>query len=402
MPARPVAEGDRLDVLDALRGVSLLGILLANLLIFGGVMYLDEATRDAMPYPKLDAAVRWIQLVFIEGKFYGLFSLLFGIGAGLQLGTGEDRGRNQLFRRRMLVLAAIGLLHSLLWTGDILLFYAVLGLLLPTCARLPAQPMLRWGMGLFAGAAAWQYVVFGVVTQFGLPSGWPFVLAWDYLEPHYAAMDAAQFRGDLVTMARYNLTAIWADRWSHLLASARPFKVFGFFLIGLWAVRAGIPGALATHRALLARVVRWCVPIGLLGALVLAFGRFVDPDGVAGALIPVAEAVGILGLTLGYAAMFALVWQRWRPVFLQLFQPLGRMALTVYLMQTILCLFGLSALGLGWFKQVGAAQATAIALPVILVQMVFAHWWLARYRFGPAEWLWRSLTYGARQPMRRR
>jgi uncharacterized protein len=398
---RPVAEGDRLDVLDALRGLSLLGILLANVMVFAGVLYLDHAARAAMPYPKLDAAVRWLQVIFIEGKFYGLFSLLFGIGAGLQLGVGSDHGRNRLFRRRMVVLAAIGFLHSMLWTGDILFFYAVLGLFLPSCARMESQRLLQLGFGLFAVAAGWQYFVFGGITLFGLPSGWPFALAWDYLEPHYAAMDAAQWRGDVVTMARYNLTAIWADRWSHLIASGRPFKVFGCFLIGMWAVRAGIPAALGAHWPLLKRVTRLALPIGLIGATALAIGRYQDPDGVFGTLMPITEAIGILGLTLGYAALFAMVWQQWRPALLQLFQPLGRMALTVYLMHTVIFLFGLSELGVGWFMRIGAAHATVLALPVILMQIVFAQWWLARFRFGPAEWLWRSLTYGTRQPMRR-
>jgi uncharacterized protein len=126
-PAVPVNDVDRLDVLDVMRGVALFGILLANVLVFAGVMYLSEEVRSALPHPKLDAAVRWLQVIFIEGKFYAVFSLLLGIGAAMQLGDGRDPVRVRRFRRRMLVLAAIGLAHSVLWTGDILFFYAVLG-----------------------------------------------------------------------------------------------------------------------------------------------------------------------------------------------------------------------------------------------------------------------------------
>lgn len=394
-------EVDRIEVLDALRGVALLGILIANLLVYAGVVYLDESVRDAMPWPKADAAVRWLQVILVEGKFYGLFSLLFGIGAAMQLGNGCESPRNARFRRRMLVLAAMGLAHSLIWTGDILLFYAVLGFLLPSAARLEPRAMLRWALVLFAMAPVWQYLVFGGVTLVGLPSGWPFVLAWDYLEPHYGAMDAAQARGDVLMMIRYNLTAIWADRWPGLLSSARPFKVFGFFLLGMWAVRTGIPFALHAHRAFLARVARWGVACGLPLGMLFAAGRFLEIEGPLGAVTPIAESGGILALTLGYAACVAMAWDRGRPALLRLFVPLGRMALTVYLSQTLICLFGLSGLGTGWFMQIGAAAATALAFPVIAVQLVFAHWWLSRYRFGPAEWLWRSLTHGVRQPMRR-
>lgn len=396
----PVAAADRLEVLDALRGVALLGILAANLLVFSGVMYLDENVRDAMPLAKLDAAVRWLQMIFIEGKFYGLFSLLFGMGAAMQLGAGAD-GRTRLFRRRMLVLAVIGLLHSVVWNGDILLFYAVLGLLLPSCIRLSDRRLLQVGFGLFAVAAIWQYLVFGGVTLLGLPSGWPFSLGWKYLEPHYPVWDAAQARGDMLLVFRYNLTGIWADRWPGLLATGRPFKVFGFFLLGMWAVRANIPAAIGAHRALLQRVARWGVAVGVPAGVLFAAGRFLGMEGLLGMLHPMVESLAILSLSLGYAACFALAWHHWRPGALQLFQPLGRMALTTYLGQTLICVVGLTGMGLGWYMEIGATVATALAVPVILLQMAFAHWWLRRFQFGPVEWLWRSLTYRARQPMRR-
>lgn len=399
---RPVAAPARLAVLDVARGISLFGILIANVLVFAGVVYLAPDARDAMPTPRLDAGVRWLQVILVEGKFYGLFSLLFGIGAALQLGAENAPEPRTRFRRRMLVLAAIGLLHSLVWTGDILLFYAVLGLLLPYCARFDSARLLRIGLALFAIAAVWQTILFDGLSLIGLPSMWPFSLAIEHLEPHYAVMDAAQARGDFALVFRYNLTAIWADRWAHLLLTGRQFKVFGFFLLGIWVVRKGIPGALHLHRPLLSRVARWGVIVGVLAGVVFAAGRFSILGGRLGVLAPTAEALNILGLTLGYAACLALTWDRSQPTPMRAFQPLGRMALTAYLMQTLICLFGLSGLGVGWFMQIGAMAATALALPVIAVQLLFAHWWLARFQFGPAEWLWRSLTYGVRQPMRRR
>ena len=401
-PVRPVAEPSRLAVLDAVRGVSLFGILIANIMVFSGVVYLDAATRDALPLAKIDAVVRWLQVILVEGKFYGLFSLLFGIGAALQLGDGHDAARRARFRRRMLVLAAIGLLHSVVWPGDILLFYAVLGFLLPACARLEPARLLRVGLALFVVAGVWQVIFFDGPPLVGLPSMWPFSLAIDHLAPHYATMDAAQARGDFATLFRYNLTAIWADRWAHLLLSGRQFKVFGFFLIGIWIVRKDILRALPEYRSLLVRVARMGVPIGVSAGFVFAAGRFSLLGRTLGTVTPFAESLGILALTLGYAACLVLMWERYRPASMRIFQPLGQMALTTYLTQTVICLFGLSGLGVGWFMEIGATMATALAVPVIAVQLLFAHWWMARFQFGPAEWLWRSLTYGTRQPMRRR
>jgi uncharacterized protein len=176
--------------------------------------------------------------------------------------------------------------------------------------------------------------------------------------------------------------------------------VFGFFVLGLAAGRSVIVAAIPAHRPLLRRVATWGLVIGLPANLLFAAGRLTT-DPVAWGLLPLAESVGILAMTLGYAAGFALVWDRHRPWLAEQLQPLGRMALTCYLTQTLICQYGLSGLGLGWFLEVGAATATALVVPVLVLQWGFARWWLGRYRFGPVEWAWRSLTYGRAQPMRR-
>lgn len=398
--AQPVAPADRIDALDALRGTALVGILAANLLVFGGVTGLDATARAAMPFAKIDAAVRWLQVILVEGKFYGLFSLLFGIGAGILLARVGRDNPGQLFRRRMLGLVVIGVLHSLVWRGDILLLYALLGLLLPAVGDWSDVRLLRVGIGLFAAAIAWQYLMLLLMPALGLPVAWPFALVWNSVESYYPAMDAAVANGDLFAMLRFNLMSIWGERWPTLLATGRPFKVLGFFLIGMWVMRRGIPGAIGDHRALLTRVARWGALVGLPANLLFASCRFLGRENVLGAFTPLAEAIGILSLTLGYAAWFALLWSSGHSRSLRLLQPLGRVALTAYLMQSVLCLYGLSGLGLGWYLRLGATAATGLVVPVIALQLVLARWWLARFEFGPVEWIWRSLTYGAGQRMR--
>jgi uncharacterized protein len=181
----------------------------------------------------------------------------------------------------------------------------------------------------------------------------------------------------------------------------------GLFLLGLYAGRRRYFENVSAHRAGFRRVALWGVGIGLpcsfgVGAMYIAY----PPEAMAarpglGLLASVLVTFGTVPLAFGYIATATLLLQRagWRRS-LGHFAPVGRMALTNYLSQTVICLLVFYGYGAGLIGQVGAAAALLIALLVFAVQMAWSPWWLARFHFGPAEWLWRSLTYGHRQPMR--
>jgi len=341
--AAPTTE--RIQALDVLRGVAVAGILVANVLVFFGIFMIPESR---------DPVARFVERVFVDGKFYSIFSLLFGIGFGLQLARGGEAAVPR-FKRRLRVLLAIGAIHALLiWAGDILMLYALLGFMMPWFARKSNRDLLRWTVILLAvptalyviALAAWMLVGSGVPqTQpnTGVPAG-------------ILSIFETMGRGGVKDAIKGNLVFV-AIRWADLVATVRFPKVLGMFVLGLWTVRAGIAQSPATHRATL---VRWSLPM----------------------------------LALGYAASVALLVVHGRRL-VTAFAPVGRMALTNYLMHSIICVTLSYGFGLGLWWRISASTAMLIAVAIIALQIPLSAWWLSRYRFGPVEWIWRRLTYGA-------
>ncbi len=190
-----------------------------------------------------------------------------------------------------------------------------------------------------------------------------------------------------------------AIRWADLFATVRFPKVLGMFVLGLWTVRAGIAQSPAGHRATLVRwsLLGWSVglPANSIAALALLRWPYLPPS-AGGLLGVVMQAVGVPMLAIGYAATVALLVVDGRRL-ITLFAPVGRMALTNYLMHSIVCVVLSYGFGFGLWWRIGASSAMLIAAAIIAVQIPLSAWWLSRYRFGPVEWIWRRLTYG--QPL---
>lgn len=391
--AGPTTE--RIHALDVLRGVAVTGILLANVLVFFGWFIIPPDRAAALPSVARDAVAALIDKVFVDGKFYSIFSLLFGIGFGLQLARGAEAVPR--FKRRLRILLAIGAIHAfLIWAGDILMLYALLGFMLPWFARKSDSTLLRWTVILLAIPSFLYIVALGVwlIGGFGSPS-----VAADVGPPaKILAVFEAMGRGGVWDALKGNLMFV-AIRWADLVATVRFPKVLGMFVLGLWVVRAGIPQSLASHRALLVRWARigWGIglPLNVVAALALQRWPYLPPSfgGLVGTL---AQAAGIPLLAIGYATSVALLVTD-RSRFLNLFAPLGRMALTNYLMHSIICVVLSYGFGLGLWWRIGASTAMLIGLAIIAVQIPLSAWWLSRFRFGPLEWIWRRLTYS--QPL---
>jgi len=377
---------DRIQALDVLRGVAVAGILLANVLVFFGIFMIPESR---------DPVARFVERVLVDGKFYSIFSLLFGIGFGLQLARGGEAALPR-FKRRLRVLLGIGAIHALLiWAGDILMLYALLGFTMPWFARKSNRELLRWTVILLAvptalyviALAAWILVGSGTppASDTGVPA-------------KILAIFEAMGRGGVKDALKGNLVFV-AIRWADLVATVRFPKVLGMFVLGLWIVRAGIAQSPATHRATLVRwsLLGWGVglPTNVVAAWALHSWPYLPPS-LAGLLGVVMQAVGVPMLALGYAASVALLVVDGRRL-ITVFAPLGRMALTNYLMHSIICVTLSYGFGLGLWWRIGAATAMLIAVAIIALQIPLSAWWLSRYRFGPVEWIWRRLTYG--QPL---
>jgi len=396
MTSAPTSE--RIQALDVLRGVAVAGILFANVLVFFGIFVMPPDRAAALPTAALDAIALFFDKVFVDGKFYSVFSLLFGIGFGLQLASGGEAALPR-FKRRLRILLAIGAIHAvLIWAGDILMLYALLGFTMPWFARKSNRELLRWTVILLAVPTALYVVVLAAWTL--LASGASPAQPDAGMPATILAFFEAMGRGGVKDAFIGNLIFL-AARWGDLIATMRFPKVLGMFVLGLWVVRSGLAQAPppAGHRATLVRwrLLGWSVglPANVIAALALLRWPYLPPS-VGGLLGVVLQAVGIPMLALGYAATVGLLVVDGRRL-LNVFAPLGRMALTNYLMHSIICIVLSYGFGLGLWWRIGAAAAIAIAVAIVALQIPLSAWWLSRCRFGPVEWIWRRLTYG--QPL---
>jgi uncharacterized protein len=384
---------DRVEFLDVLRGFALIGVCAANLFIFSGYSYMDDAQRAALGSAAADRVALSLELVFIETKFMGLFSFLFGASFWFFLDRARARGLggNALFYRRLGWLFVIGAIHGwLLWCFDILRFYALWGLLLPLCLRASQRQVL--GLALLF-AVVLPATVNGVRAEWFGPGG---------ESPDALALQAFS-SGGYLDMLRVN----WIYDWYLTLSVGQisyQVAIFGRMLLGLYAARALLFTAPQRHAALLRRIAAIGIVVGVAGNLVTA-NHVLDPGDAggfaAGFAACLVEESGYLALTLTYAAGLALLFQlpRWSGG-LRVLAPIGQMALTCYLLQTVFALwlfYGFMP-GPQLMGRVGPALLLGLCAASFVLQAGFAALWLRRFRFGPAEWLWRSLTYWKLQP----
>jgi uncharacterized protein len=403
---QPVAPDERVELLDILRGFALFGVLVANICWWTQDFALPTTVREALPTAGLDELVLAFVLVFIDWKFYTLFSFLFGLGFSVQLMRAEARGSDALpvYRRRLLVLLIIGLVHHfLIWAGDILHPYALLGFVLIFFRRASGRTLLIAGLLLAVIVPGAYLAVRGALTP-----------AADFeaarkTEEALHTMNYAAFRGgSYVGVVRAYATNYFSIATLLFFAEFLT-SIFGKFLLGFYAGRTRLLHEPLNHIDLFRRLLVWGLPIGILANTLwlmreklMGFGYFAPSS----PLVLVSHTLvylGLLAMTAAYVAAIVLLYQRPRWArHLSHLAPVGRMALTNYLTHSVLYVVLFYGVGFGLLGRVGAAAVVAMAVLIYAAQMAFSAWWLQRYRFGPAEWLWRSLTYGQAQPMRAR
>jgi uncharacterized protein len=408
---------DRIERIDALRGWALLGI---------AVIHFMEQFLGAMPPPGMmsyaqhgiaDRIIEGLGFILIRGKGFALFSFLFGLSFALQMQHAEARNPEGDFRPRfawrLVILGIIGGLHGLLYGGDILLIYAVLGLPMLFFYKVPDRWLIALGLLLILGAPRLVYHVASPaptaakLAQAASKSQNEARQHWDRLT-----------RGSFVEVARSNASSALKNKIDFQLGFiARGYQTFGLFLLGLWAGRNRLFENVEENLSRFRRAFRWTVgPALAIGAVVLAGMIYAalrpgtnGGDGPPGNLWTWPMVLGItlydawnFLFTVFYVAFFVLV-SRWARAgrWLLLLAPVGRMALTNYLLQTIFGSLLFMGFGLGLLGTVG----NAVTLPIGLAFFCLCAWvstqWLKVFRFGPLEWLWRSLTLLKVQPFKR-
>lgn len=395
--AIPVKSSERYVILDVLRGLALLGIALANFPEFSLYSFLPAEAADAMPTAGIDRIVHYLQYIFIDGKFYTIFSLLFGIGFSIIIANAARRDANgfRIFYRRMFVLLLIGFLHLMfLWSGDILMLYALLGMLLPLFRNVSNRALLVWAF-----------------TMLALPVAVDFIVELSGIRPSASVVELQQFY-----CAKYGITdenfAYWlrdaehySETFKFLIQGAlvrmqefidgnRYFKVMGLFLLGFYIGRNRFYADLESRKLQLNRIVRYGFIIGLPLSFLYAWSAMNSrPWGLG--MHAVLYFISVFPLGFAYVAGICLLYlhcPQWKGF--RFFAMPGRMALTNYIGQSVFGMLLFYGIGFAFGAGVGLVYVVLIAAGVWIVQALFSGIWLHYCQFGPLEWIWRILTYG--------
>ena len=398
--AHPTTKSERYAVMDALRGFALFGVMLINIWEFGGVhVLITEDQLAALPNAALNAQIEPFMRLFVADKANTLFAFLFGLGFWVQMERLEARGASfkAIYLRRAAILLAIGWAHLLLFFAwDVLHIYGIAAFILFACRKLSARTMLALGLVLMMFA---KPVIYAILDSLGMGMSGPMAAIASSDEAVLATQAAAQ-AGDFPGFIRLMLANTW---YGWLLTGGLVGWIayaLGRFFMGAWVARQGWIQNSTSNLALFRR---WLWPM-LLGGLALeTLHLIVEPLDVG---VPTAIAIFVLHgvatpmIAAGYVCAIILLFHGGKLSWLvKPFAPVGQMALTNYLMQSIaiLTIF----VGFGLAGRAGIATFLPLVVAFYGCQILYSHFWMKAFAFGPAEWLWRTMTYGEFPKLRR-
>lgn len=406
--AGPVQVQERVEVLDVIRGFALLGILIVNMIWFSTPALYLELLGKNMWTGFWDRTVSSVISLFIEGKFYTMFSFLFGLGFVIFYERAKTKTNSPtlLFYRRLFILLLIGLAHAFfIWYGDILVSYALLGFLLPLFFNKKPKTLLIWAAVLFLILVS--VVALGALSIMLEDEG----AAWNSaaIMQSFVADVENRLESSFYAYGQGTFAEIMAQRVSDNLFIYTyiyqvVFLILPLFLLGLYAGRRGVFKNTEENLVFIKKAWKWGFVIGFTMSIVSYIsGNQMDPlfPSVYSVINLGAGILGDTGLSIFYMASIVLLYQN-REWILRL-KPLaymGRMPLSNYLLQSIICTTIFYSYGLGLYGQVGPAIGLVLAIVIFIAQIFISRYWLERYRFGPMEWIWRSLTYGKLSEMK--
>ena len=397
--------GPRIGAVDAVRGFALLGIVLAHMV----EQYLGSPPPPSRPQFGIFSTADTIALAAVQllvvGKFFSMFSLLFGVSFFIQMDRAGRRGVEFAgrFAWRLFVLAGIGMVHHLFYRGDILAVYALLGLALVPFYRASDRVVLTVALLLLLGVHRWVLAGAGLALGTQIP-----LMSIDNteLEEYYSALKS----GWLPSLFWLNLRDGFLVKMEFQFSwFGRGYQTMGLFLLGLYVARRRWHERTAAMRREIRRLSLGGLGIALASAAVVAAAMFLGG-------LPVSESdvrtwhllVGLTGMdlfNLGLSATqmggFLLLYHsRGLHAPLARLTPVGQTALTTYLCQTLIGTVIYFGYGLNLSGEIGAATALMLALVLFAVQLVAATYWVEHFRYGPVEWFWRCATFGRLQPFR--
>ncbi|MFC0524846.1 DUF418 domain-containing protein [Pontibacillus salicampi] len=390
MNGTPIKDSNRLEWIDAARGLAILGIFMVNVPAFNAPYFMYGGAAKYWN-SEVSHAVQTIVDMFFQASFYTLFSFLFGFGMYMMkerlLEKGFGAGYTKVIFRRLVVLICFGLLHGLfVWHGDILFTYGMIGFLLFLFFDAKPRTMLATAIGILSGYA----VIMGGLMY----------LSKDLL---------GQIQEDSIQQAMEHYTSgslfdVWEQiqrdwlvsngngfAWFVLIATLLPM-----FLFGMYFCKKRLLHDIGTHNKTLRLI--WLVSLFLFLTFKIGPYTFGNPEWFQ---FSMQDSIGGSASAIFYITSVTLMYQN--GLGKQLLKPftyVGRLSLSNYLLQSFICFFLFYPIGMGLYGQVPPLWSVVIVLIVYVIQVVLSFIWLRYFRFGPFEWLWRSITYGNKQRIR--
>jgi uncharacterized protein len=388
-------SGTRIEAIDILRGFTLLGIIIVHMVEQYYAGQWPETVTKTMPQSIGDQIIQSFSGIFISGKFYMIFSFLFGLSFFIQFSK-SDTDKKFLIRFiwRLVILFIIGSIHHLHYRGDILTIYAILGIGLLLFYRLPDRYLFWLAALLILDIPA--FVTRGVnAFLFSESSGFPST-DQTTLETYFNTLKSGSYP-EILKANYYE----FKGKMQFQVISGRLYITLGLFLLGVYAGRKRFFENLSEKIKVFRKIIRYAL-FSILGCIVLGaavFGgahllKITVPDGVAWMVGGFIYDLFNAALASIYVCWILILLQKekWQKRF-HYFYPVGRMGLTTYLMQTFFGTLIFFSYGLGLVGDLGALMCFGLALVLFVFQIVFAKVWFRYFTYGPIEWLWRNLTY---------
>ena len=397
--SQPGPVTKRIVLLDVIRGFALMGILFANILSWSGIKFLHIDTIKSFGNFEVDSTIYHYLKFFVDTKFYTIFSLLFGIGFSLQISRNKDNPAFPAFyARRLILLLFIGTMHALIWSGDILMLYALMGLLILAMRNFSEKQVLTTAIILF-----FTPLVLDIIYMYTFASSiqsLPRTALKVYPDMSPDEVVAGFQSTDFLTVLKTNFhNVIW--RWFDFIPTGRPFKVLGLFMLGSYLYSSGyFQETVSKTKTLLI----WLV-LGFgftllaisLHSSVAAFSKT-----WSSIIYKLVHEIGQIALALSYISIIAVLLKKFENFFFwNVLKAYGRMSLTSYIGHSVLgILVFYPVIGLPYFGKLSLEYVYYVALAILLFQFTFSVLWFKWFKFGPIEWAWRCLTYKKLFPIR--
>ncbi|RPH33776.1 MAG: DUF418 domain-containing protein [Bacteroidales bacterium] len=397
----PITPNQRIAILDALRGFAIFGILMVNMPLFSNPITSMLLGVGVIEGDSNLLGEFFIKL-FFEGKFYVLFSMLFGYGFWLFINKTVEKGSIfTVYRRRVFSLLLFGISHILLlWAGDILFFYALFGFVILLFRNKSNKGLMKWVIGLILVPIIIPALGWVIVAIASLNSETQTAMQGVFEGSNQFLRQIYQKNFEVYSSGIFSeIVSVRLSEWKMLLPGLVVFypTVLAMFMLGAWAARNNILKNFQEKIPLFRKLFWQGIIIGIPSTVLYTYAWSKAQMGVPnlwGFLNTSMNIISGISMCLLYVSSIVLLIYRGKLAFFSKYiAPVGRMALTNYLLHSIICTTLFLPYGFGLFGKIEIWQGILLTIAIYGLQIPFSNWWLKKFNYGPFEWLWRSLTY---------